>query len=440
MNKDLLEIKIQPKKTVLINDPFEKLDLLVRLKAKPNTTIARTPLAVSIVIDKSGSMGGGKLEAAIESAIRFINEMNPADQLAVIAYSDDADIVIPLTSIASIKDHIESKLRQITANGQTNLYRGWLVGAQQLVSTADNLTACRVLLLSDGQVNMGKQGTVEICQEVAELAKIGISTSTVGFGLHFNEQLMTQMAVTGRGTAMYGEQVEDLIEPFESEISLLTSLTWRDVSLEIVSGETTNPWEMRNDYPANSDRSWRLPSIASGSEAWIAFSIAMSDAIIYQAVDGQFLIKLAVEARDADGVLHTFAGNYPVLPVVDRDRYTASGVDDSVIQRFIEIEAADIQRLAYQAVRRRDWVALDQMVENLENNALQNPWLTSSIKLLKSLIEKRDHDRLSKELSYSAHKMKNRLSEYDEKAYFSSAEELEKAAFLRRKLNQGKRL
>ena len=80
------------------------------------------------------------------------------------------------------------------------------------------------------------------------------------------------------------------------------------------------------------------------------------------------------------------------------------------------------------------------MVEDLENRALQNPWLTKSVNLLKSLVEKRDHDRLSKELSYSAHSMKNRLSEYDEKNYSSSVDELEKAAFLRRKFNQGKRL
>ena len=129
-------------------------------------------------------------------------------------------------------------------------------------------------MLSDGQVNKGKQGLAEICNEVAELAKIGISTSTVGFGLHFNEQLMTQMAVAGRGNAMYGEDVDDLIEPFDSEISLLRSLAWRDVSLEIVSEEPASPWEMRNDYPANSDRSWRLPSIASGSEAWVDTSDA----------------------------------------------------------------------------------------------------------------------------------------------------------------------
>ena len=440
MISDPLEIIVQPKKTVLINDPFEKLDLLVRVKARPSTSMARTPLAVSIVIDKSGSMGDGKLEAAIESAIRFINGMSSADQLAVIAYSDDAEIVIPLSPIASIRDHIESKLRQISKNGQTNLYRGWLLGAQQLAPAVDNLNACRVFLLSDGQVNKGKQGLAEICNEVAELAKIGISTSTVGFGLHFNEQLMTQMAVAGRGNAMYGEDVDDLIEPFDSEISLLRSLAWRDVSLEIVSAELATPWEMRNDYPANSDRSWRLPSIASGSEAWVAFSIAMTDAIIYQAVDGQCLIKLLVRARDADGVFHTFTGSSPVLPVVDRDRYATAEIDESVVQRFIEVEAADIQRLAYQAVRRNDWVALAQMVEDLENRALQNPWLTKSVNLLKSLVEKRDHDRLSKELSYSAHSMKNRLSEYDEKHYSSSVDELEKAAFLRRKFNQGKRL
>ena len=433
-----LEMSIHPVKNALVNDPHEKLDVLIRIKARPNDQAPHTPLAVSIVIDQSGSMRGGKMEAAIESAIRFIRGMNPSDQVAVIAYSDDAEILIPLSSVASIKDSLESRLHRMRAAGQTNLYRGWLLGAQQLVASVDEFSACRVLLLSDGQANQGKVNTADICHEVAELAKIGITTSTVGFGLHFNEQLMTEMAVAGRGTALYGEDPEDLIEPFDAEISLLSSLAWRDVSLQIDGAAVTNPWHMRNDYADNSHSSWRLPSIAAGSEAWVAFSIAMSDAITYQADDGKCLLKINVQARDSTGVLQSFSASHPKLPVLDQDGYAGAESDALVIQRFAEIEAADIQRLAYQAARRRDWIALATMIEDLENRVQENPWLANSLKLIKSLVEKRDHERLSKELYYSAHSMKNRLSEYDEKPYDSSAAELEKAAFLRRKSNHGK--
>jgi hypothetical protein len=254
----------------------------------------------------------------------------------------------------------------------------------------------------------------------------------------FNEELMTAMAIAGQGTALYGDKGEDLAEPFEAEISLLSSLAWRDVSLEIQSD--THRWIMHNDYAKINSHAWKMPSIASNSEAWMALSVAMDSALRAQLrSEEKTALKVVVKAKDVDGVVHTFKAQLPNLPSVSRDEYEAMVEDQLSVRRFTEIEAADIQRAARVAVRRRDWNKVEEMLYQIEEKARDNPWLMSTLDVLRNLLAKRDHDKMEKELMYSSYSMKSRLSEVDEGNYRSQAEEIEKMAFLRRKSDQGRR-
>jgi len=98
------------------------------------------------------------------------------------------------------------------------------------------------MLLSDGQANAGMTSTRDICSQVSQLARTGVTTSTVGIGLGFNEELMTEMATAGQGTAMYGDRAADLVEPFEAELGLLAHTVWRNVTLTMHSVAKSNSW------------------------------------------------------------------------------------------------------------------------------------------------------------------------------------------------------
>ena len=107
--------------------------------------------------------------------------------------------------------------------------------------------------------------------------------------------------------------------------------------------------------------------------------------------------------------------------------------------RFSEIESADLQRLARDAVARRDWDAVERMLADLNRRAADNPWLLDTLKLMGALLEQRDHVRMEKELQYTAHAMKTRLVDLNETSWVGSRQESEKVAFLRRKVQQGRR-
>jgi Ca-activated chloride channel family protein len=165
---------------------------------------------------------------------------------------------------------------------------------------------------------------------------------------------------------------------------------------------------------------------------------------MHEALDGQLqdeaeaLLRVTVKATDAEGVEHTFSASLGPLPVVSGHAWREMPSDERVAGRFNEIEAADLQRMAREAVRHRDWHAVERMLDELRDRARDNPWLQATVSVLANLLANRDQDRLEKELMYSSNRMKSRLSEVNEGQFQSMQEELGKEAWLRRKENQGR--
>jgi Ca-activated chloride channel family protein len=182
-----------------------------------------------------------------------------------------------------------------------------------------------------------------------------------------------------------------------------------------------------------------MVSIAANSEAWMALSVPMHEALDGQLQDeAETLLRVTVKATDAEGVEHTFSASLGPLPVVSGHAWREMPSDERVAGRFNEIEAADLQRMAREAVRHRDWRAVERMLDELRDRAQDNPWLQATVGVLANLLANRDHERMEKELMYSATRLKSRLSEVDEGQFQSMQEELGKEAYLRRKENQGR--
>jgi Ca-activated chloride channel family protein len=198
-------------------------------------------------------------------------------------------------------------------------------------------------------------------------------------------------------------------------------------------------WTMHNDYPSLGRNAWRMVSIAANSEAWMALSVPMHEALDGQLQDEtEALLRVTVKATDSEGVEHTFSASLGQLPVVSSRAWREMPTNERAAGRFSEIEAADLQRLAREAVRQRDWRAVERMLDELRDRARDNPWLQATVGVLANLLANRDQDRLEKELMYSSNRMKSRLSEVDEGQFQSMQEELGKEAWLRRKENQGR--
>ena len=216
---------------------FIKIDLTgFRLEGEKE----RTPVNLALVLDKSGSMNGEKMEQAIAATITAVDYLRPGDVVSVIAYDNFAWVLVPATEVTD-KQVIRERIRSLRAGGGTALYSGVVEGATQLREFLDPNRVNRVILLSDGQANNGPSSPSELGELGAALIRDGISVTTIGLGLGYNEDLMTQLALRSDGNHSFVEDVENLAMIFNQEFGDVLSVVAQDVTVRIDLNEGIRP-------------------------------------------------------------------------------------------------------------------------------------------------------------------------------------------------------
>lgn len=186
----------------------------------------RKNLELAVVIDRSGSMQGRKLEIARQATAEMIRTLHPADRITVVAYDDNIDVLCPLSPPSPGLAHL---VERIHAGGSTNLYGGWVRGAKSLPPGG------RVLLLSDGLANQGRYQHAHDLARHAGISyeKFRITTSTIGIGEDYDESLMAGMARSGGGTHYFAYTAESVRGAFSQERFSVGSIAVGFVSLRI---------------------------------------------------------------------------------------------------------------------------------------------------------------------------------------------------------------
>src|SRR5215210_3000349 len=206
----------------------------------------RAPLRLALVLDRSGSMHGPKLEVAKRCASWLVSRLKPTDELALVDYDDEVRLLAPLGPLN--QPVLQSAIGSIGAGGQTNLSGGWLKGLEQLRGR-DGDAPRKILLLTDGLANVGITDSDQLVGITKTAGETGVGTSTIGFGADFDEDLLTQMADAGGGNAHYAETPDAAPAIFADELEGLTSLAAQNVSVELRPSDHVEILGILNDYP-----------------------------------------------------------------------------------------------------------------------------------------------------------------------------------------------
>ena len=193
----------------------------------------RTPLNLAVVIDRSGSMSGAKLEQAKQAASMLVDQLDPEDVLSLVVYESEVDVLLHAARLGDRRREIKNRIRNIQTGGSTALYDGVDCGGRELEEFLSRERINRVILLSDGIANVGPSSNREIANLGQRLAKRGGSVTTIGLGDDYNETLMTALAEASDANYYYVGDVEKLPEVFESELGELKSIVARDIHIEI---------------------------------------------------------------------------------------------------------------------------------------------------------------------------------------------------------------
>lgn len=205
-----------------------------------DSNVERAPLNVALVLDQSSSMAGEKIQRAKEAAIMAVSKLSANDVVSIVTYDTTVRVLVPATKAAN-KDKLYQAIELIRANGNTALFAGTSKGADEVSRYLDSERVNRVVLLSDGMANIGPDTPKELGQLGKALAKKGMSVSTIGLGLGYNEDLMTQLANYSDGNHDFVKDYGDLARVFDHEFGDAMSVVAQDVSVEIVCDDGVVP-------------------------------------------------------------------------------------------------------------------------------------------------------------------------------------------------------
>ena len=213
---------------VLANGGTQDVYAEVRMTADKDLANARAPLALAVVLDTSGSMSGDKIEEAKSAVMQLVKDMRDDDQIAIVRYSDDATIIQHLARVGDVRNDVLAHIRQIEAGGGTAIPLGLSSGLNALgLVGADRVQ--RIVLVSDGLDSTRAQA-----ESLAQSSfATGITISSMGIGLDFDESYMSGVARAGHGNFGFVKDASALTTFLHRELDETATTTVQNATVRI---------------------------------------------------------------------------------------------------------------------------------------------------------------------------------------------------------------
>lgn len=194
-------------------------DVAITITAPRAATGTRAPLSLVIVIDRSGSMGGKPLVDAKQAATKLVDQLASTDAFSIVTYSSADETVAPMAiATEAAKQRARAAIEMIVDEGGTCISCGLDRGNAELAASPIRGGLRRMVLISDGQANEGIWDRDELADHAVATAQSGISISSVGVGLDFDEVTMVRLANVARGNYYFVEDTSGLAAMFAREL------------------------------------------------------------------------------------------------------------------------------------------------------------------------------------------------------------------------------
>ncbi len=200
--------------------------LLDLLPAAPETK--QRPLNLSLVLDRSTSMQGGRLSHVKTAVELLVNKLTRADTLSIVSFSDRADVVVPAGKVEN-PTAIVGQLRSVQASGGTEILQGLQAGLQELRKADLARSTNYLILLTDGHT----YGDDEQCLELARrMAEQNIGISAFGLGTEWNDQFLDELVSPSGGLSNFIEQPNEIIEHLQKRIQGLGAVYAQNLAVK----------------------------------------------------------------------------------------------------------------------------------------------------------------------------------------------------------------
>ena len=327
------------------------LDVLVKIMPPTvERSVQRPPLNLGLVLDRSGSMSGAKIDYARQAVAYAIKQLLPSDRLSLTLFDTQVKTEIPST-LATDKQKLLDIVRHIRTGSSTALHAGWVNGGMQVSQYLNPEHLNRVVLLSDGLANVGETRPDAIARDVHGLMERGVTTTTLGVGADYDEDLLEAMARSGDGNFFHIDSPDQLPEIFDTELQGLVGTVGHSVELSLTPLREATLSNVLNDLAKTPAGALKLPNLTVGSP----LNIMVRLRVPALAEGSQVLqVKLAwqtpqqTEVYSLSGALH--------LDVVNPEQMSDFPANPDVEAQVALLMAARARQEAIRFADRGDWV------------------------------------------------------------------------------------
>ncbi len=234
---------------VVAVEATDEVSLLLDLQS-PQVASAedRATATLQVVLDRSGSMSGAPLDGAIAALCGLVARLDERDNFGVVVFDDTAEVVVPAAPLSD-KQRVVAQLQHIHPGGMTDLSGGYLRGLQELKRVAAG-GGGTLLLISDGHANRGITDADQLATIAASASTERIVTSTLGYGLGYDETALSALARGGSGNHHFAEDPDSAGAAIATEAGELLSKSVQAASLLIDMEPAVALVKIYNDLPS----------------------------------------------------------------------------------------------------------------------------------------------------------------------------------------------
>lgn len=240
--------------TETVASPWRPTSQIVKIAIKANDPMADSytkknnlpPANLVFLVDVSGSMSDkDKLELAKSSLKMLTQQLRPQDTISLVTYAGNTEIALPATS-GREKDKILTAIDNLSSGGSTNGEAAIKLAYQQARANFKKDGINRILMLTDGDFNVGVSDVDEMLDIIRRERDSGVSLSTFGFGEgNLNDHMMEQVADNGNGNYSYIDSLSEAKKALIDEMSSTFNTVAKDVKIQVeFNPATVKEWRL----------------------------------------------------------------------------------------------------------------------------------------------------------------------------------------------------
>lgn len=196
---------------------------------------ARAPMAISLVVDTSGSMAGDKIQNARMAAASLLESLRDGDIVSIYGFSSGvSEIAAPTVLSPATRGSLMQRISLLQAAGGTNMWDGMQVGVSRMSQAPATHPLRRIFLISDGHANIGPSDPASLGNLAAGATEYGTQITAIGVGYDYDQSTLGALAVRSSGRLYHLGQSHQMAAILEQELNMMSNSVALNAYIEVV--------------------------------------------------------------------------------------------------------------------------------------------------------------------------------------------------------------